>query len=222
MSKSEITAYTFILIGAFFAVQWYIVKKTNFLRESGKPEAPFSWARSQLFMWTFFVIVISVTHWIVNGWGTFELNDTCLVLLGITAASSVASMGIPASRKVSKNKTAYAFKDDHNSHHWFHDILMDENGTPSISRLQHVLFTFVYFVVFIAAFASAGGESLPKFDEQAYLLMGISGGTYVVNKGLTTANDPDANANKVNDQSQQPGNNTIQESPQVKNNEAEG
>jgi len=193
MNKSQIIIFIFLLIVAFIAIQWFMIKKTNYLRESGKTGAPFSWARSQLFMWTFFVVVVSVTHWIVNGWGSYELNDTCLVLLGITAASSIASMGIPASRKVSKNKVNYAFKDDNDSHHWFHDILMDENGSPSIARLQHVLFTFVYFAVFVAAFAATKGGSLPDFNEQAYLLMGISGGTYVVNKGLTVAHEAGSN-----------------------------
>ena len=197
MSQSEITAFTILLTVAFIATNWWIITKTNFLRESGKAGAPFSWARSQLFMWTILVVAISVTHWIVNGFKTFELNDTCLVLLGITSASSVASMAIPASRKVSKNKELYAFKDNNPSHQWFHDILRDENDTPSMSRLQNVLFTFVYLVVFVSAFVIADGKTLPDFDQTAYLLMGISGGTYVVNKGLTMGNGNQNEGEKV-------------------------
>jgi len=63
------------------------------------------------------------------------------------------------------------------------DILMDDSGQFSITRLQQLIFTFAYVLVFISSFFYNGLE-YPEFQQNAFVLMGISTGTYLVGKGL--------------------------------------
>ena len=63
------------------------------------------------------------------------------------------------------------------------DILMDDNGQFSVTRLQQLIFTFAYVLVFISSFFYNELE-YPEFQQNAFILMGISTGTYLVGKGL--------------------------------------
>jgi hypothetical protein len=73
------------------------------------------------------------------------------------------------------------------------DILSEEGGKASLSRLQFLIFTFVIalslFLVIIGGGDTAGGSKAPKFPPEIptgiFALLGISGGTYVVAKGVS-------------------------------------
>lgn len=64
----------------------------------------------------------------------------------------------------------------------FTDILMDEKGQSSIARLQNLTFTFIYVGIYISLFIT--DWEYPEFDDTAFMLMGISSGTYLMGKGL--------------------------------------
>ena len=64
------------------------------------------------------------------------------------------------------------------------DILKDDSGQLSIVRLQQLIFTFAYVVIFLSSFFASNMKEYPVFGENAFVLMGISAGTYLIGKGL--------------------------------------
>ena len=64
------------------------------------------------------------------------------------------------------------------------DILKDDNGQLSIGRLQQFIFTLIYVVIFLTSFFASNMKEYPDFHENAFTLMGISAGTYLIGKGL--------------------------------------
>lgn len=74
------------------------------------------------------------------------------------------------------------------------DVLM-EDGKASLSRLQFLIFTFVialsYFLLVIRANTGTPSATfiLPDISPGVLGLMGISGGSYVLSKGIQKAAD---------------------------------
>jgi hypothetical protein len=66
-------------------------------------------------------------------------------------------------------------------------LLAAEDGSASMSRFQLLLFTFAivggYFYLTIQ------GGTFPKVDPSAIALLGISGGTYAISKGIQASRD---------------------------------
>ena len=66
---------------------------------------------------------------------------------------------------------------------FFKDILMDDGGQLSVVRLQQLVFTIAFIVIFITQFILQNMQRYPDFDNTAFVLMGISGVTYLIGKG---------------------------------------
>jgi hypothetical protein len=64
------------------------------------------------------------------------------------------------------------------------DLITDNNGQLSIGRLEQLIFTFIFLLIYIAAFFNSAMKKYPEFESNAFVLMGISSGTYLVGKGL--------------------------------------
>ena len=154
---------------------------TDLLREAGG-QTPYSFSRFQLWLWTLVISPAFVLNWGFNNNHEPSLNQTCLILLGISAAISLTS-GIVTNVKISA-KDSGKLKKDFNSHSFWTDILIDDSEHFSIVRLQQLVFTLAYVIIFISSFFSNNMIKYPEFDEMAFTLMGISGGTYLVGKGL--------------------------------------
>ena len=75
-------------------------------------------------------------------------------------------------------------KSDLQGGNFWTDILKDAHGQLSMARLQQAIFTFVYAIIFISQFIKAVFETYPYFEPNAYVLMGISAGTYLFGKSL--------------------------------------
>jgi hypothetical protein len=63
-------------------------------------------------------------------------------------------------------------------------LISEENGTASLSRFQFLVFTFV---IALSLFLITIGQESPKFPDVApgiLALLGISGGSYVISKGI--------------------------------------
>jgi hypothetical protein len=61
-------------------------------------------------------------------------------------------------------------------------LISEEDGTASFSRFQFLIFTFIIASAYIVlAFQSA---TLPEIDQSVLGLIGISGGSYLVSKGI--------------------------------------
>ena len=62
-------------------------------------------------------------------------------------------------------------------------LISEKNGDASLSRFQFMVFTFVIAMSFFLVVA-AEPTSLPDVPPGVFALLGISGGSYVVSKGI--------------------------------------
>ncbi len=68
-------------------------------------------------------------------------------------------------------------------------LIAGDDGDASLSRFQFLIFTFVIAMsLFLLIINKAGGPGFPDIPNSILALLGISGGSYVVSKGV------DANA----------------------------
>jgi hypothetical protein len=61
-------------------------------------------------------------------------------------------------------------------------LIADEEGSASMSRFQFLLFTII--VAGCIAYLVFKGDKFPHVDQNILILIGISGGTYAVAKGI--------------------------------------
>ncbi len=61
-------------------------------------------------------------------------------------------------------------------------LISEENGQASLSRFQFVIFTFISAMAFILI--TVHTKALPAVPEGVWALLGISGGSYVISKGI--------------------------------------
>ena len=147
-------------------------------------QRPYSLAKSQLAFWTVIIIGTYLYIFFVNPTGVVNvLNATALELLGISMATSAAA-GVtgaptaPAARPPLPFSTQPVQPPAPSQRHltYIDDILGDNQGI-NIHRLQMVLWTLVFGGVFV--YLCFTGRRFPDFDQQVFILMGISSGTYV-------------------------------------------
>jgi len=69
-------------------------------------------------------------------------------------------------------------------------LISEKNGDASLSRFQFLIFTFV---IATSLFIIVLGQEPPDFPidipEGVFILLGISGGTYVVSKGIQKSSE---------------------------------
>ncbi len=66
-------------------------------------------------------------------------------------------------------------------------LLSENNGVASLSRFQFLIFTFVIsmsLLLLVLANIDSGVNAFPPITSDTLLLLGISGGTYAVSKGI--------------------------------------
>lgn len=63
-------------------------------------------------------------------------------------------------------------------------LISETNGDASISPFQLMVFTFVVALMWIYLFFCNNCSGFPKIDNGVLALLGISGGSYVVSKGI--------------------------------------
>lgn len=66
-------------------------------------------------------------------------------------------------------------------------LISEENGEASLSRFQFLIFTFVIGMTLFYLIVLTGGY--PQIPNQILALLGISGGSYVMAKGIQTSRD---------------------------------
>lgn len=182
--------------------------RTDILKESGSSSGPYSFSRFQVWLWTGVIAPIVVLRWgwVGNTGDVLEFNNTCLILLGISGGTTLTSLAVGDFQKTKANQvnaeaaSEHAIQTEHDEDatppapvvtvkaiHGIHrnfimDILTNDEGQLSVTRLQQLIFTIAYVVIFISIFFSS--KTLPEFDSTAFTLMGISAGTYVVGKAM--------------------------------------
>jgi uncharacterized BrkB/YihY/UPF0761 family membrane protein len=69
-------------------------------------------------------------------------------------------------------------------------LLEDEEGKASLSRFQFLIFTFVIGMSLFLVIVGADPPSFPeKIPGEIFALLGISGGSYLVSKGVQSNRD---------------------------------
>lgn len=68
-------------------------------------------------------------------------------------------------------------------------LISDENGWASLSRFQFLVFTFVVAMSLFYLIVSNTPPTYPKIPGEILALLGISGGSYVISKGIQSSRD---------------------------------
>ncbi len=68
-------------------------------------------------------------------------------------------------------------------------LISEPNGDASLSRFQFLLFTFVIAMSFFLIVVSKDPPVFPEIPVEILALLGISGGSYVISKGIQTSRD---------------------------------
>lgn len=141
-----------------------LVKKFEILKEASGIAKAYSLSSLQLIIWSS-VIVVSIVFLSVATGSMPSITNTTLVLLGLAAVTKAAANGIGTPAGIKGQATLTGFKG-----------LMSTDGKVKIHRLQFLAFTFLYCGIFL--FHVFSSLKLPEFDQNAWILMGISSGTY--------------------------------------------
>lgn len=185
MTSIQILSVILALICLF--VTFIVGMKTSLLHEKDKTTR-FSFSKTQMWLWTMIILPAFVLNWgfsidLIPG-----INNVSLILLGISAGTLTTSDIIKATQEASREnaKLAHLYQgdrklkmDDVQGGRFWVDILTDDGGNFSIGRLQNLLFTLVYLVIYSVMFFHDGME-YPELENQAFVLMGISSGSYLL------------------------------------------
>jgi uncharacterized BrkB/YihY/UPF0761 family membrane protein len=71
-------------------------------------------------------------------------------------------------------------------------LVSESDGSASMSRFQFLVFTFVIgfgLILMVVASMKSGTPKLPEVPGGIMALLGISGGTYAVSKGIQKSNE---------------------------------
>lgn len=164
--------------------------KTELVRDSDPRlpdfrQRPFSLAKSQLAFWTVAVIGSFLYVFFATGRFSGVMTNTVLWLLGIssaTAALSAAASGpgggpaAPAAPVGAPAAPVAPAAPPQVHQRFFTDILSDNEGM-NVHRLQMAIWTAAFGGIFV--YESIKNGVFPTFDDQAFVLMGISSATYV-------------------------------------------
>lgn len=140
----------------------------------------YSLSRLQFYLW-FAVIAISYAAVCAASGTLSDVPANLYVLMGINAASAVASTAIALKNEaLTKRQAAEA-------PHWFRDIFLDSQNTLDLPRTQMFMWTLVILVGYLVALVShfkRGQLTLPVLPEGLLVLMGISQGAYLGSKAV--------------------------------------
>lgn len=175
--------------------------------EKGYPSV----ARLQFFVWT--AVIVFAFTWVVfirifSGVAPFassgvSLPENLLAVMGISAASTIASAGIEKSRG---NKTKGERGDDRPWGSMLQEMTAEGEMTASLGRYQMLAWTLVSVAIFIGVLYSrvvqvwTGGAvsdlSLPDIDTTLLTLMGLSHVGYLGSKYIAGNPPPPPTSNR--------------------------
>lgn len=164
-----------LFLMALLIVLWLFGVKRGMLKdESVLPDIqqrPYSLGRTQLAFWSVIVALSYIFIALVTG-ELAPLSTSTLVLLGVSGVTTAAATLIDNNDKLN-NKNRH--QDGEKSAGLLTDLLSDNNGI-SIHRFQMLVFNIILGVFFIKQVVTQ--LSMPDFDNNMLLLLGISNGTY--------------------------------------------
>lgn len=162
-----------LLLAAFGTVR--LLWRSGLLRDGSMDQAgnppPFSLGRVQMAFWLLMSVAGFLTIWLITGLVNGIITDGLLTLLGISASSGLAARLIDSTGPGRPSPVSQGF---------WQDIVSENYGdghSVALHRVQMVAWTVILGMVFLWSVASS--FSLPDFDTNLLLLIGISSGTYV-------------------------------------------
>ena len=190
-----------LALGAFLII-FNIALTTNILREKQTEEnkkPPYSFSRFQLWLWTLVIVPCFCLYWGFSEDHEPTLNTTGIILLGISIGTTftsgvvsntqeAAKRSVQTSGKQEKDPDLHAqesnvpprkLKYEQESKGFWEDLLMDDNMQFSVGRLQQLVFTCIYVVIYLTTFIHCKMMEYPVFGEQAFYLLGISAGGFI-------------------------------------------
>ncbi len=171
--------YFFAVLTTMLVIIIICDKKYFMLRDDSlASQKPYSFSRVQLAWWTVIVLSAFITI-ILAGKGIPIFDQSTLILLGISAATTAAAKVVDVA---DETNPAIARHQDANGENFFLDILSDEKGV-SIHRFQTVVFNLVFGVWFIHYVLNNFGSDdpsaiMPVIDNNNLILLGLSSGVY--------------------------------------------
>jgi len=190
----------------------YFEWRFHMLRDlSQSDKKPYSWARVQLAWWSVIVLASFIAIMLTTGEAP-TLNDSTLVLLGISGATITAARLADVSDINAASGTRHQ---DTGTQNFFLDILSDSNGV-SIHRFQTLVFNIGFGVWYIhevlQGLNGLSGEPTPKtlnevipiIEPNNLILLGLSAGTYAALKMTENKTTPKPAAESANTNSNEP------------------
>lgn len=178
-----------IFVIFFGALLWFVFAKASkykfsLLRDdSGCDDTTkfnrFSLSRVQVFVWTFVIFGLFAYLWSVTDFLP-TITAAHLVLLGIAAGQRLLAQIIDANNPP-KKLTMLGDIPTRCSVSFFTDLISDNTGL-SITRLQYLITTVIFLIVFIVD--AIEKLQLIDFSIEQLALMGTSAGLYLWNKKL--------------------------------------
>jgi len=162
--------------------------KTGLIREPDKDKAgqygPYSLAQTQLAFWTVVISGGFIYLTLLTGLAD-SLNNSCLILLGITGGTTGIAGFIDFTKKRQReaatvNQTA-VIRPFVKPHVDFLTDITSDGVNISVQRTQTVLWNFIlgfYFVWYVVS-----NKAMPVFSEALLLLAGVSSLMYLTSKG---------------------------------------
>lgn len=165
-----------IVVGLFF----WLGGTTELLRDSNLKEPdfkkrPYSMAKAQLAFWIVIITGCFLYLYFKNGNFLKVINNTALILLGMSVATSALSA--VAKKEATPANPAADHPPPMPTHESFLKDIVSDNEGMNVHRLQMLMWTVVFGIVFIHQVGKEG--VFPEYDAQIYGLMGISSLTYV-------------------------------------------
>ncbi|WP_316753711.1 hypothetical protein [Pedobacter gandavensis] len=176
ISSIIIASAIFLIIGVVGCVTTILQSAT------GKA---YSFHKFQTWLWTLVICPCFALYWGAIPNHVPTINLTALILLGISGVTLLTGEIISQVQMKSAKAVGLTSKSELDSRGFFIDLLLDDDGNLSIARLQQLVFTLVYSVIYVCTFfGTLKYPEYPVFDTTAFVLMGISTGTYLVGKGM--------------------------------------
>lgn len=140
---------------------------------TGTDTPPFSLGRVQMAVWLALSVGGYLAIWLITGARSGLITEGLLALLGISAGSGLAARLIDTTDTGTARQTAQ-------SAGFWRDIVSEGYGdqrTVAVHRLQMVAWTLILALIFVWTVLTT--FSIPNFDTNLLLLMGLSSGTYL-------------------------------------------
>lgn len=146
-------------------------RQSGMLRDAGNPgltlqDRTYSLARAQMAWWFAIILGSYIFLWVMTD-GIPPLSSQALLMMGVSGATGLASIGLDASKTGPRPAGSGKFLDD---------LLTDADGV-TLHRFQMLAMTVILGVIFLTQVVT--DLTMPTFDGSLLSLFGIAGGTYI-------------------------------------------